>query len=392
MPPPVYRPAPPRLNAPPVYRPLVGPLLTKSAPVQTAPPVYRPNVGPLVAKAAPQRTAPPVYRPVLAARPPAPAPPAFVAQRNQLQAKPAAPAILSATMKPAVPRLVPAPPPVFSYPSTVQRVNHKKRILNVISFGIRYKYVRYKRAQAAAAALNIVPLPQPQDEPRGTNTPLTPVKGHYEQGGDYSLEDLYTHLRAYEQARYYQATKEKSIESILPTGLKREYGGSAEGASATADPGSRKGNEGKVFVGGDRMTAQYYERQLSADKTTTPETLRVFVPKGIAETLVADQGDDDNEAYWTAEHDIPPQSILRGKFSAAGDEELRSVFEVVRQWYPQPDTVDVDEVIARHQEAIRRGLTVHRTRPGRLGRGRFIRDVKNPEQGGYGVDEGYESD
>lgn len=283
--------------------------------------------------------------------------------------------------------------PAIGAPKTVQMVNHKKRALNVLSLGIRRKYVRYKRQQQALANQGAVPLPVVVD-PLRTHTPLTPIKDEYEMGGNYSESELYEHLKAYEQARYYHATKDINVDSIVANGLDRTHGGSGTGASATADPDSRASNAGKVFVGGDRTTALYYERQLRGDRGATPETLRVFVSPTIEESLVGDFADADNEAFWTAKHDIPANAILRGKIVDKTDTELAPAFGVVREWYPDPDSVSVQEVIERHREAISRGMTVHHTRPGGSGRGRFIRDVTKPGQGRSPEDEGdgYESD
>src|SRR4029077_10127982 len=102
------------------------------------------------------------------------------------------------------------------------------------------------------------------------NSPLTPVRDAYNGGGKFTLGELYEHLTAYEKARYFHATKDRNVGSILEGGLDRRHGGSAEGASATADPGSVEGNRGKIFVGGDRKTALYYEQQVRGDQTSTP--------------------------------------------------------------------------------------------------------------------------
>ncbi len=275
-----------------------------------------------------------------------------------------------------------------------------KWLKNTASLGIRKIYVwdkRRRRANAAAAAnapVNIIPLPQqPVIDPDRTNSPLTPIKEFYDLEGEFSLEELYQHLGAYERARHFHATKSHNVDTIKQTGLLRDRGGNDDGASGTADKGSQKTNVGKVFLGGNRRTALYYEGQLRGDNTATPETLRVFVTPNEAGDLKADFGDDDNQAFWTDAHDFSGERILRGKFQDSTQEELRAVFRVVKQWYPSSSNADVDEIIARHFEAIARGLTAHAERPGSEMRGRYIRPVRKPRQGiQKGYDEGYESD
>lgn len=281
--------------------------------------------------------------------------------------------------------------------ATIQLLS--KRWKNVLTLGGRKAYVEIKRAvrahNAAAAAVPVVAVAAPLPDPNRTNTPaLRSIRDAYDDDGRFSLAELQEHVTAYEHARYFQATKDKNIASIMSEGLDRKYGGQADGASATADPGSVESNKGKIFLGGDRNTALYYERQLRGDKQATPETVRVFLNKAAAETMVGDFGDTGNEAYWTAETDIPPEHILRGRIKDASHQQLTRIFSVVRQWYPDPASVTVDEVIARHMEAIERGLTAHAYRPGGIDRGRFVRDVvRNPRRGiQSGFDEGYESD
>ena len=128
--------------------------------------------------------------------------------------------------------------------------------------------------------------------------------------------------------------------------------------------------------------------------TATPETLRVFLTPAMADTMGRDQGDDDHQAFWTAETDVPPDQILRGRFADATQGQLRSIFSIVQQWYPNPGAVTLDEVIDRHREAIEVGLTAHAFRPGGAMRGRAIRDVtRNPRSGILADhDEGYESE
>jgi len=317
---------------------------------------------------------------------------AVPATRNPIQQKAAA----------AVPsRFVPPVPAAHGATphATIQMLS--KRWKNVLTLGGRKAYVEIKRAihghNGAAAAVPIVAVPvaAPLPDPDRTNTPaLRPIRDAYAADGDFSLAQLQEHVTAYEHARYFQATKDTNIASIMAEGLDRKYGGQAQGASATADPGSVESNKGKIFLGGDRQTALYYERQLRADKQATPETLRVFLTSSAADTMVGDFGDTGNEAYWTAETDIPAGQILRGRVKDASREELTRIFSIVRRWYPDPASVTVDEVIARHMEAIERGLTAHAFRPGGQNRGRFVRDVvRNPRRGiQTGYDEGYESD
>ncbi len=329
---------------------------------------------PLPAVAQPVRALPAAVKPLA---PPITRSPIPVAQR--------APVAGAQFRNPVVPR-APIPAPARCGAAIQPFPNWLRKLLQKLKPG---------RAAAPVAVVppaQNVPPPVSAVEPLRTRSPLSPVRDDYAQDGNYSLEQLREHLTAYEKARYYHATKDKNVASILKGGLSRDYGGSQEGASATADPGSRQGNVGRVFVGGDRETALYYERQLRSDKTATPETLRVFMTPDATETLAPDFGDSDNEAYWTAEHDVPANQILSGKFANASREQLMAVFDVVRRNYPNPETITTEEVIERHFEAIARGLTVHRKRPGRLQRGRFIRDVTNPSQGGFGSASGYESD
>jgi hypothetical protein len=296
-------------------------------------------------------------------------------------------------------RSVPSPPQP-SGQAAIQKMAVPKWAKNVGSLGIRKVYVwdkRRRRANAAAAAnaaVNNIPVPQqPAVDPDRTNSPLTPIKDVYGGAGNFTLDELYEHLEAYEKARHFHATKSRNADAIKQVGLLRDRGGHDDGASGTVDPSSQQGNKNKVFLGGDRRTALYYENQLRADQTATPETLRVFVTPDEAEELRGDFGDDDNQAFWTPTHDFSGDRILRGKFRNATREELRAVFRVVKEWYPANSDADVDEIIARHLEAIARGLTVHAEHPGGQMRGRYIRPVRNPRHGiQRGHDEGYESD
>lgn len=370
--PPRYVPDPPRGR---------NPVQAKAMPF--VPPRYVPQ------QAAPIRN--PVQQKATPYVPPRYVPPA-PATRRPIQQK-AAPSV--------PPRYVPPTPAARGAmpPATIQLLS--KRWKNVLTLGGRKAYVEIKRAvrahNAAAAAVPVVAVAvaAPAPDPDRTNTPaLRPIRHAYDDDGEFSLAELHEHVTAYEHARYFQATKDRNIASIMAEGLDRKYGGQAEGASATADPGSVESNKGKIFLGGDRKTALYYEQQLRSDKLATPETVRVFLNKDAAETMVGDFGDTGNEAYWTAETDIPPEHILRGRIRDASREQLTRIFSVVRQWYPDPSSVTVEEVIARHMEAIERGLTAHAFRPGGMNRGRFVRDVvRNPRRGiQSGFDEGYESD
>jgi len=231
-----------------------------------------------------------------------------------------------------------------------------------------------------------------QKPEKRTNTPLTPVKAEYASNGEFTEDQLYEHLLAYEKARYYHATLDRNAESILRSGLKRDHGGQEDGASGIADKSSQQSNQGKIFLGGDRATSLYYERQIRSDPSATLETLRIFLPPEQDPDLPRDLADNDNEAFWTSEFDVPPEHILRGRVSEAPLEAMQSVFEVVRRWHPNPESVTTEEVIKRHKEAIKRGLTVHAWRPGSNGRDRFIRDVRDPQQGINSINEGYESD
>jgi hypothetical protein len=87
----------------------------------------------------------------------------------------------------------------FAAPQTVQRNKHKKRFLNVITFGIRKAVVSYRRNQQqhAQAPINIVPLqppPQLQNSQHGLKT-------------------------AYDRSRKYHGTHAENIESIVENGL-----------------------------------------------------------------------------------------------------------------------------------------------------------------------------
>src|SRR5262245_25521065 len=363
------------------------------APANVLQPKVRPVVPPPYLPSA-RASGKPIQKKTAPVVPPRYVPPPPV--RNTIQPRAASAVPPRAVLPRAVPpRAIPIPR------GTVQLLTTKtkKRLKNVFTLGIRKAYVEIKRAyhnQAAVAApaAVVAPVATPVD-PYRTNTPaLTPIRELYGADDDFTLKELQEHVTAYEKARYFQATKTRNVDSIMKTGLDRKYGGSAEGASAAADPGSIESNKGKIFLGGDRETAQYYERQIRSDRTATPETLRVFLTPEQAETMVGDFGDADNEAYWTSQVDIPAAHILQGRIKTASVEQMTAIFRVVRLWYPHPDQVAVDEVIARHLAAIERGLTAHAYRPGRLDRVRFIRDVaKNPRRNVTpGFDEGYESD
>src|ERR1700723_1833680 len=187
------------------------PSAAATAQTMAAPPVYRPGGDQAQAKPAPRQSAPPVYRPGAgSALRPAAVPPAVGSRHNPLQAKlgpirpPASagpPAWAPASLKPPAPNPPTLKPPVaaFAAPQTVQRNKHKKRFLNVITFGIRKAVVSYRRNQQqhAQAPINIVPLqPPPQ------------------------LQNLQHGLKtAYDRSRKYHGTHAENIESIVENGL-----------------------------------------------------------------------------------------------------------------------------------------------------------------------------
>lgn len=269
-----------------------------------------------------------------------------------------------------------------------------KTFLNIASLGIRKAYVHHKRKKREQEAQDGIQDQMVQFEPgRLTTKTLTSVKPEYPAPERFSLEELYVHLEAYEKARHYHATPRQNVESIMSTGLLRSNGGQDVGASGIADKRSQEQNRGYIHIGGDRECAAYYERQMAAHD---PETLRVFAtPEQQRDYIMPDPCDERNEAYKTGGNDFVPEQLMRGRISEQPSDKLRAIFAVVRSCYPTPESVAVDDVIARHQEAVRCGLTVHKLRPaveGRNLRDRVIRNVRKPDPGMTGLEQGYESD
>ena len=193
--PPVYRhnanPAVQRMKAPAVYRPNAAGATQRMA----APPVYRPGGNQTQAKPGPSESAPPAYRPAAgSAIRPAAVPPLHI----PLQAKLGPIQPPASTRPPAsAPTSLKPPTAAFAAPQAVQMNKHKKRFLNVITFGIRKAVVNYRRSQQqhAITPINIVPLQPPQQNPQ------------------HSLKT------AYDGSRKYHATRPNNVESIVDKGL-----------------------------------------------------------------------------------------------------------------------------------------------------------------------------
>ena len=214
---------------PGIYRPNAS----RTAERMAAPPVYRPGRDQTQAKPAPRQSAPPLNRPASGAPiRPATVPPAVRSLHNRLQAKlgPMQPpastrpgASAPTSLKPPTPRPpTPRPPAArFAAPQAVQRNKHKKRFLNVITFGIRKAVVNYRRNQHqhAQAPVNIVPVqPPPQQNPQ---------------------QLLKT---AYDSSRKYHGTHADNIGSIVKHGL-LNYTDQQEVLGKTVGGMSQKGSE-----------------------------------------------------------------------------------------------------------------------------------------------------
>jgi hypothetical protein len=167
-------------------------------------------------------------------------------------------------------------------------------------------------------------------------------------------DDLKIHMKAYSDARHYHVTPMVNLEGILKNGLDPSKGGQKDGITAKTNQTDLLPTvQNKVHVGGDRATALYYERKAKLPQQG-PSTLRVFITPDEKETLIPDNFDSDNYAYHTTRA-LPPSQVITGKLSAQENAKLRTIFGIVRMYYPHPKP-SIDTVIKWHLKAMEKGM------------------------------------
>lgn len=336
--PPVYRPnanpAVQRMKAPAVYRPNAAGTAQRMA----APPVYRPGGNQTQAKPAPMQSAPPRYRPGAGSAIRPGTVPTFVPSlHSPLQAK-LGPIQPPASTRPptCAPTSLKPPTAAFAVPQAVQRNKHKKRFLNVITFGIRKAYVKYKRNQQqhVIAPVNIVPLQAPQQNPQ------------------HSLKT------AYDSSRKYHGTRPDNIESIVEKGLlnytdqQKVLGNTVSGMSQLSS--EYRGDEKKgVFLGARDFalentktlgtfvrTALPIERSnepigwWERDKPTGPDDGRLFRDEKFRGGGLYTPASVNSDLIWSGKTSALLQRAKDGDPTA--QRKVQAMCRAIASHYPQP--------------------------------------------------------
>lgn len=163
--------------------------------------------------------------------------------------------------------------PVQLKEAVVQRNKHTKRILNVLSLGLRKAYTYNKKKKMANAAQN--PAQAQVQEPEAS--------------------PMYQFVDAYGKSRYYQQTRPHNLPSIEKNGLlnyedrKRILGDDVPGMSSLSK--EYEGDEKKgVFLG---------PKRLMAESQMTSNVSRAFMPASRTKTH-----------NWSKEHEVPGQEMF----------------------------------------------------------------------------------
>lgn len=183
----------------------------------------------------------------------------------------------------------------------------------------------------------------PVNPPAPQAPPPQPVR-------QFTNEQLDEHVKAYRKARYYHSTRDTTADLIMQQGMIASRGGGL-------DAQEQRQHRDLNFLGADYETAREYRGYYGANG----ETLRPFLTaqQHNSDHLVEDWNGGTLAAA-TIPEDIPANHIMRGRFAEQNPQTLQSIFDVVRQHYPNPNGIATDEVIARHREAIQTGHTTHR--------------------------------
>jgi len=156
--------------------------------------------------------------------------------------------------------------------NVIQRNKHKKRLLNVLSLGIRKAYTYNKKKKMTNAVQNV---PQPHEE----------VQSQMDQ-----------FVNAYEKSRYYHQTGTKNFPSIEQHGLlnftDREQKLDENVIGMSRLGGEYKDDEKKgVFLG---------PKHLMKENGMTTNVVRAFMP-----------ADRTKLHHWTEEKETPPNEMFR---------------------------------------------------------------------------------
>lgn len=156
--------------------------------------------------------------------------------------------------------------------NVIQRNKHTKRLLNVLSLGLRKAYT-YNKKKKIANAQQIIPMPQ---EP--VNSPMDQFVG------------------AYEKSRYYHQTDKQNLPSIEQHGL-LNYKDREQTLSENVIGMSRLGGE---YEGDEKKGVFLGPKHFMNENKMTSNVTRAFLP-----------AERTKLHHWTEEKETPPNEMFR---------------------------------------------------------------------------------
>jgi hypothetical protein len=177
------------------------------------------------------------------------------------------------------------------------------------------------------------------------------------QRGKFSKETLERHARAYERARYYHATRNTNVNSIVSNGLDPAQGGGANGAAAASGIANFVAHsQRRIHLSKSRDTGRFYRNYLGGRPNA--QILRAFTRRSVRNNVEVDPDSAASmQAYRTTsairgKYIRPPGLVHESKKDAR--RRSRARYKAIRSNYnsPRPSLKKVRRI---HRKALEKG-------------------------------------